>query len=151
MPFNQLVNAQQVEASVTGPDDANRLYLCSGLAQGYFSVALPPGAWSESQTDTWQFTVGPQLESTQFRRAIATASFAGLQETEQEGAISTSWIIQMVIADFDDDSGKARVSVTNTVQLYNFMAIGATTGGSTTAGVSTLGYNVSILAALPGD
>jgi hypothetical protein len=37
MPFNQLLNAQQVEASVAGPGDTNRLYLCSGLAQGYFS------------------------------------------------------------------------------------------------------------------
>jgi hypothetical protein len=148
MPFSQLVNAQQVEASIAGPGDTNRLYLCSGLAQGYFSVTLPPGSWSQNASDTWQFGVGPQLDSTQFRRAIGTASFAGLQETEAEGALSTSWIIQMVIVDFDDDLGKARVSVTNTLQIYNQMPASAT-GGYSTAGVSTLAYDVSILAAIP--
>lgn len=148
MPFTQLVNAQQLEAVIAGPEDANRLYVCTGLAQGSFSVALPPGAYMQSASDTWQFGVGPQLEATQFRRAIGTASFAGLQESEQEGAASTSWIIQMVFADFDDDLGKARVSVTNTVQIYNPMFTGVATGGYSAAGVSTLAYDVSILAAI---
>jgi hypothetical protein len=153
MPFNQLINAQQFEAVIAGPADTNRLYVCSGLAQGSFSVTLPAGAWMQSASDTWQFAVGPQLDSTQFRRAIGTASFAGLQETEAEAAGSTSWMIQMVIVDFDDDLGKARVSVTNTVQIYNAMAMATgmvpTGTGSSTAGVSTLAYDVSILAAMP--
>jgi hypothetical protein len=53
----------------------------------------------------------------------------------------------MVMADFDDDSGKARVSVTNSLQVYNFLPFGG--GEYSTAGVSTLAYNVSILAAIP--
>ena len=148
MPFNQLLNAQQVEVVIAGPGDANHLYLCSGLAQGYFSLSAQPGQW-QSANDTWQFAVGPQLESTQFRRAIGTASFAGLHESDPDGVGNTTWRIEMVIADYDDDSGKVRVSVTNTVQVYNQ---GPVSGGAyASAGVSTLAYDVSILAAIPGD
>ena len=70
MPFNQLLNAQQVEASIAGPGDTNRLYLCSGLAQGYFSLTAQSGQW-QNASDIWQFGVGPQLDAGQFRRAIA--------------------------------------------------------------------------------
>jgi hypothetical protein len=145
MPFNQLLNAQQVEASIAGPGDTNRLYLCSGLAQGYFSLTAQSGQW-QNASDIWQFGVGPQLDAGQFRRATATASFAGLQESDP-GPGSTSWAVQMVFADFDDDSGKVRVSVQNTVQVYNQMPLGG--GEYSAAGVSTLAYTVSILAAIP--
>ena len=145
MPFSQLLNAQQVETVVTGPGDVNRLYLCSGLAQGGFSLSAQPGQW-QSASDIWQFLVGPQFDVGQFRRAIGTASFAGLQESDP-GPGYTNWSIQMVVADFDDDSGKVRVSVTNMVAVYNQMPTGAPEYLS--AGVSTLAYDVSILAAIP--
>lgn len=145
MPFSQLLNAQQVDASIGGPDGANHLYLCSGLAQGYFSLTAQPGQW-QNASDIWQFGVGPQLDSGEFRRAIATAGFAGLQESDP-GPGFTNWAIQMVFADFDDDSGKVRVSVQNTVQVYNQMPLGGSEYSS--AGVSTLAYSVSILAAIP--
>jgi hypothetical protein len=55
-----------------------------------------------------------------------------------------------VVADFDDDSGQVRVSVTNNMQVQNYG--GAVTGGSYSyAVVSTLAYDVSILAAVAGD
>ena len=53
-------------------------------------------------------------------------------------------MIQAVFADFDDDSGAVRVSVTNAVQVFNQAATAVAT-----AGVSTLSYDVSILAAIP--
>ena len=90
--------------------------------------------------------MGPQLDSNQFRRAIGTAGLAGLQESDQDGAGSIGWIIQMVMADYEDDAGKTRVSVTNTLQVYSQMPTGS---GYSTAGVTTLAYNVSILAAIP--
>jgi hypothetical protein len=63
----------------------NRIYLCKGLAQGSASVGVQPGQ-SDTATDTWQFHIGPQLDATEFRRAIATMSFAGLQESDPGGA-----------------------------------------------------------------
>ena len=141
MPFTQLVSAQQVQIAVAGPGDVNTLYLCKGLAQGNFSIQVPANGFLQS-SDTWQFEVGPTLNPAQFRRAIATAALAGVQESEQ-GPAAVSWVIQTVFADFDDDSGLVRVSVTNQVQVIN--------QGTTviaTAGMSTLSYDVSILAAV---
>jgi hypothetical protein len=142
VPFSQLANAQQIEVEVPGPGDVTRLYVCKGLAQGYLSVAVGPQQ-SVSQTDIWQFEVGPQLDSAQFRRAIATVAFAGLSEYESDGTSSFSWVIQAVIADFDDDEGKVRVSVTNAISLYNGSA-----AAWESAGIPAISYDVSILAAV---
>ena len=143
MPFQSLSDAQQIEITVAGPGDANRLYLCKGIAQGYFSVQAQAGQW-QNANDTWQFNVGPDLDSTQFRRAIATVGFAGLQENEA-GPSYMSWMIQTVVADFDDDGGKVRLSVTNAIQVGNQEPPGEPT---IVAGVSALTYDVSILAAI---
>lgn len=59
------------------------------------------------------------------RDPIGTAGLAGLQESDQDGAGSIGWIIQMVMADYDDDAGKTRVSVTNTLQVYSQMPTGS--------------------------
>jgi len=143
MPFSQFANAQQIEVAVAGPGDVTRLYVCKGLAQGGLGLSVGPQQ-GLSQTDIWQFEVGPQLESTQFRRAIATVAFAGLSESEQSGG-NVSWTILAVIADFDDDEGKVRVSVTNQISLYN-----PATSAWEWAGLSALAYDVSILAAVTG-
>jgi hypothetical protein len=143
VPFSQFANAQQIEVAVAGPADVTRLYLCKGLAQGSLNISVGPGQ-GQSQTDVWQFEVGPHLESGQFRRAIATAAFAGLSESEPSGGAGyVSWVIQAVIADFDDDEGKVRVSVTNQLSLYN-----SSTTSWETAGIPGLSYDVSILAAV---
>ena len=146
MPFYQLVNEQQVEIVVAGPGDINRHYVCKGLAMGNFSVNVGQGY--VSQNDTWQFEVGPQLDSTQFRRAIATVGFAGLTEErgtpQQAGTGNINWAIQTVFADFDDDAGKVRVSVTNLITLNSLGP------GGESAGENMLSYDVSILAAVTG-
>jgi hypothetical protein len=144
MPFSQLVNAQQIEVVVAGPGDVTRLYVCKGLASGFFNVNVGPQQ-NQFPTDTWQFEVGPQLDATQFRRAIATVGFAGLNEQETSSGGSVNWLVQSVIADFDDDSGKVRVSATNQMSIFN-----PGTSGFESAGVSTLSYDVSILAAVTG-
>lgn len=144
MPFSQLANAQQIEVAVAGPGDVTRLYICKGLAQGNFSLVVGPQQGA-NQSDTWQFEVGPQLDVTQFRRAIATVAFAGLSEAEPT-ATNRSWAIQAVFADFDDDAGKVRVSATNQIFLYN-----PATTGQEVAGISALAYDVSILAAVPAQ
>lgn len=143
MPFSQLVNAQQIEVVVAGPGDVNRLYVCKGLAQGNLqaNVGAQQGV---TQTDTWQFEVGPTLDVTQFRRAIATVSIAGLYESEAGRDANTSWTVQSVFADFDDDAGLVRVSTTSQVSISN-----PTTDPFDFAGLSALAYDVSILAAMP--
>ena len=141
MPFSQLVNAQEVEVVVDGPGDVNRLYLCKGAAQGTTSVSAGP-TQSDSAIDTWQFHVGPQLDASKFRRAIATLSFAGLQESDP-GAAYLSYYLQAFGADFDDDNGKVQVNVTSSLQMYNPTP---STWASTT--ITQLTYDVTILAAV---
>jgi hypothetical protein len=141
MPFSSLVNAQQVEVVVAGPGDVNRLYLCKGVAQGNSSINVQPNQF-QTDTDTWQFHVGPHLDVTQFRRAIATLSFAGLAEQESSGA----WVnynLQTFDADFDDDNGMVKVSVTNSLSSFN---PGSSVAASTA--ITQLTYDVTILAAM---
>lgn len=142
MPFTGLVNPQQIEVTVAGPGDVTRLYLCKGLAQGVFGVTVNAGQ-SSSQTETWQFEVGPQLDVTQFRRAIATVAFAGVGEVEPGEGASASVSVETVTADFNDDVGNVRVSATNRIELYN-----PGTSGLQFEKVTTLAYDVSILAAV---
>jgi hypothetical protein len=141
MAFGQLVNAQEVEVVVAGPGDVTRLYLCQGIAQGSSSVSVGPGQ-GQTATDTWQFHVGPQLDANEFRRAIATLSFAGLQEQDP----GNGWVVynlQAFGADFDDDNGKVKVNVTNSLQVNNY---GSTEWASSS--ITQLTYNVTILAAV---
>ena len=141
MPFSSLVNAQEVEVVVAGPGDVNRLYLCKGTAQGSTGVNLGPSQ-TDTTIDTWQFHVGPQLDTSRFRRAIATLSFAGLQESDPGGAW-ISYYLQAFGADFDDDNGKVKVNVTNSLQMSN----PSTTAWASTA-ITQLTYDVTILAAV---
>lgn len=142
MAFGQLVNAQQVEVVVAGPGDVTRLYLCQGIARGASNVTAPPGQ-TQTVTDTWQFHIGPSLDAGQFRRAIATLSFAGLQEQDPSGSGWVNYDLQSFGADFDDDKGKVKVNVTNSLQMTNF---GSTDYGA--SAITQLSYNVAILAAL---
>jgi hypothetical protein len=142
MPFIQLVNAQQVQITVAGPGDVNTVYLCKGLAQGNFSLAVSANSF-EQASDTWQFEVGPTLSPGQFRQAIVSSALAGVQETDA-GSGQVSWLVQTAFADFDGNSGLVRVSVTNTVGVFN-----QATTTVAVAGVSMLSYDVSILAAIP--
>jgi hypothetical protein len=142
MPFSQLVNAQEVEVVVAGPGDVNRLYLCKGAAQGSTGVSVGPSQ-TDTSIDTWQFHVGPQLDATKFRRAIATLSFAGLQESDPGGGAWMSYYLQAFGADFDDDNGKVKVNVTNSLQMSN----PSSSAWASTA-ITQLTFDVTILAAV---
>ena len=145
MPFSVLQNEQQIEVVVAGPGDVTRLYVCNGLATGEYLLNVPAGQ-SQLTNDAWQFEVGPQLAVNQFRRAIATASLAGLQEHDSGSGVVTLGIT-VVYADFNDDAGKVRVNVTMAMSVSN--AAGAQTNEF--SGVPALGYGVSILAAMPAN
>jgi hypothetical protein len=60
--------SQIIETEISGPAGANRLYLCTRVAD--INMQADQG----SRTETWTFLVGPTLQGTQFRRATATAS-----------------------------------------------------------------------------
>ena len=136
-----LNNAQQLEVAVSGPDGANRLFLCSGEAPAFAR------ATNRDESNSWTFLVGPFLRRREFIRAIVSAGITkfGMQATPGSAALNAgvNWNIQSADADWDDESGLVEVRVE--------IAVDAATGTDTNviAFLNAISYNVSILAALP--
>ena len=106
MPVVQTANDHVVEAVVSGPDGANRLYTCTGAANSNV------WAQNEQKTVTVTFLVGPTLTRRQFIRGIATASVD--QQVIQINTTSIAYImveIPSVEADWDDESNRVEVRV----------------------------------------
>jgi hypothetical protein len=124
-----LMNAQQMEVAVNGPDGATHLVLCAGI------VNL--GSCSH---ETFTFLVGPSLSRRQFVGAIASGAlstihlhddlFAGPNpETELRATLIE------ITATYDEESGQVKVST----QVLS----------SNSVAKLAIGYQVSILAELP--
>ena len=107
MPATNTTGEQVLEAVVSGPDRANRLFICTGIA----NVQMSLGRDQEQITETWTFFVGPNLTRTQFYRAIGTASVS-FQTMDILGA-PAGFTVQIVSieADWDDESERVEVRV----------------------------------------
>jgi len=107
VPATNTTGEQVLEAVVSGPDRANRLFICTGIA----NVQMSLGRNQEQITETWTFFVGPNLTRTQFYRAIGTASVS-FQTMDILGA-PAGFTVQIVSieADWDDESERVEVRV----------------------------------------
>ena len=124
-----LINAQQMEVAVNGPDGATHLILCTGVANLGFV-----------NHETYTFLVGPQLSRRQFVGANASGALSRIQAYEKSSVrgiddeeLEANLI--SIVADYDDESGKVKVIVE--VSLSRAMTKLA------------ISFNVSILAELP--
>jgi len=107
MPVTSTIGEQVLEAVVTGPDGANRLFTCTGIANVQMSLTRT----QEQTTETWTFLVGPTLPRPQFYRAIGTASVS-LQTVDIQGAPAGFTVhVVSVEADWDDESERVEVRV----------------------------------------
>ncbi len=107
MPATNTIGEQVLEAVVTGPDGANRLLTCTGIANVQMSLTRT----QEQATETWTFFVGPTLTRSQFYRAIGTASVS-LQTVDIQGAPAAFTVhVVSVEADWDDESERVEVRV----------------------------------------
>jgi len=107
MPATNTIGEQVLEAVVTGPDGANRLFTCTGIANVQMSLTRT----QEQATETWTFLVGPTLTRTQFYRAIGMASVS-LQTVDIQGAPAGFTVhVVSVEADWDDESERVEVRV----------------------------------------
>ena len=133
MPPAQVQNAQVLEAVVSGPDDANRLFTCTGGAMFFMQVS------NSNQTQTFTFLVGPTLTRPQFHRATGTASISGIQSSSQPAQPGgSSWQVNSVEVDWDDESGQIEVRV----------ELNAQANGGISLNLQRLSYYVAILAEL---
>jgi hypothetical protein len=124
-----LINTQQMEVAVRGPDGATHLVLCTGVA------CLDPLV-----RETYTFFVGPKLERRQFVGVIASGALSRMQAFEnnalkdQPGRELDANLIS-IDANYDDAAGQVKVS--------------AEISTSTAMTKPAISYNVSILAELP--
>ena len=131
MPATNTIEEQVLEAVVSGPDGANRLFTCTGIANVQMSLTRT----QEETTETWTFFVGPTLTRGQFYRAIGMASVS-LQTMDIQGAPAGFTVhIVSVEADWDDESDRVEVRV-EVLLRSNLMSVN----------VNQLRYWVTILA-----
>ena len=125
-----LVNPQQMEVAVNGPDGATHLILCTGVAN-----------LETCAKETFTFFVGPPLSRRQFVGAMASGALSTIQVHETnstEDAVSVVLAANLVSinAIYDDETNqvKVRAEVSSSKALTKL----------------AISYNVSILAELPG-
>lgn len=123
-----LINAQQMEVAVNGPDGATHLILCTGVAD------LGPVSH-----ETYTFLVGPQISRRQFVGAIASGAVSTIQAYEKDSTkdnkVELEADLVLIEANYDDDSGQVKVS--------------AEVSSSNTMTRLAISYIVNILAELP--
>jgi hypothetical protein len=98
-----LVNAQQLEVAVNGPDGATHLILCTGLAD------LGP-----VRRETYTFLVGPRFSRRQFVGAIASGALATIQTHErnilgEKADVELGANLISIAANFDEEMGQVKV------------------------------------------
>jgi hypothetical protein len=126
---SDLINTQQMEVAVRGPDGATHLILCTGI------VCLDP-----SLNETYTFFVGPKLSRRQFVGVIASGALSTIQ-THHKASIENDDKVELgadlisINANYDDKASQVKVgaevsSTINTTKL-------------------SISYSVNILAELP--
>lgn len=124
-----LINTQQMEVAVRGPDGATHLILCTGIA-----------CLDSVLHETYTFFVGPHLSRRQFVGAIVSSALSKIQvydrnSTEFHNEVELGVELVTIDANYDDESGQVKVRAE--VSSGNAMMRLA------------ISYNVNILAELP--
>jgi hypothetical protein len=124
-----LLNTQQMEVAINGPDGATHLILCTGVAN--------LGSVSH---ETYSFLVGPKLSRRQFVGAIASGALSTVQGYDinsigDNAEIALGANLVLVGASYDNESRqvKVRAEVSSNIAMTKL----------------AISYNVSILAELP--
>lgn len=123
-----LVNTQQMEVAVNGPDGATHLILCTGVAN--LDVA---------GQETYTFLVGPVLSQRQFVGVIASGAISTILTAERQPSQPPNNLkelasLVLVTADYDQESRQVRVKA-EVPSLADIRKL-------------AISYNVSILAEL---
>ena len=82
---NRLTNMQEMEAHVTGPDGANRLFTYSGMAEVELCGGLPHPRWS---LEVVCFDIGRVYDTANGEDVINIVATASLAGTRTDGVAS---------------------------------------------------------------
>src|SRR5262245_7315435 len=135
----QIQNLQQLDVLVSGPDDANHLF----VIDGQFDVSLAIGSQGTNfavAKETFSVLVGPKLANRQFVRAIATASIVKTQITNVAPGGLATWNIVDTDEDWDDESGQVELRIEAQVSCV---------GSNQSESSNGCAFHITILAALP--
>ena len=136
-----LRSSQYMSVLVNGPDGANTLFLAAGLMACSLSQQNQSGGGTALEETFSILLDQPRLAPGQFRRAIATASLAGINGSATIVAIgsgaSNSWYVQAVDAHYDDETGGIKLEVD--------LHVGASFGS---AEIMLVGFQVATSAAV---
>lgn len=127
--IKDLINPQEMEVAVNGPDGATHLILCMGVAN-----------LRSSSHETYTFLVGPQISRRQFVGAIASGALSTIQGFDKNLSTDHAFLevdanLVLIDATYDDEAGQVKVS--------------AEVSCGITVTKLAISYNVSILAELP--
>jgi hypothetical protein len=133
-----LLNPQELTATVTGPDGANTLMVFDGQFQAGFGAQGPaPGTWAQTLKETYSVLLGPVLTRRQFVQAVADASVSGLQLNQQAAAPAQFYYwVSSIDADWDDESGQVELRI----------EVSVTPGPNCNISIQNLAYHVTVLA-----
>jgi hypothetical protein len=134
MPATNVQTEQVIEAVVSGPGGANRLFTVTGTAQTPMVVGP-----DDIAAETFTFPMGPALSAGQFHRATASASFTS--HVVMVDAVP-GWYgmdVLSVEADWDDESGRTEMRV----------EVRAQAGPGTRVQPQVVGFSATVLAELP--
>jgi hypothetical protein len=125
---SDLINTQQMEVAVRGPDGATHLILCTGM------VCL-----DASLHETYTFFVGPKLSRRQFVAVIVSGALSKIQLsnknfTKIDDEVELGSDLIAISAQHDEESGQVKVR--------------AEVSSSITMTKLSISYSVSILAEL---
>ena len=129
LEHKDLINVQQMEVAVNGPDGATHLILCTGIAN-----------LDSVSHETYTFPVGPQLSRRQFVGAIASGALSRIwthdkNSTDDNVDVDLEANLVSIDANFDEESAQVKVR--------------ADVSSSKAMAKLSISYNVSILAELP--
>lgn len=131
-------NLQSIEAVVSGPDGANRLFTITGTIRLH-DLGVQSNANNPSTDIAFSLHVGPTLTRRQFHRAIGSAYLSGSAFGHGTGSnVVTSWTVVATDADWDDEAGR--------VQLRFEVSLVA--NGDVSISAIRVGFHVTILAEL---
>ena len=139
VPTNQIINLQQIEATVSGPDGANRLYIVTGQIPMDCQIITPQNSWKD---ETYTTLIGPVFSRREFIRATCSAALSGTTFWPQPAVQQVSWKITDSNAVWDDDAGQVKLIVG-----VNLSFVG--TNGS--AALNSVSFNAAILAEVSGN
>jgi hypothetical protein len=105
----RLTNMQEMEIHVSGPGDANRLFMYSGMAEVELCGGLPHPRWS---LEIICFDIGRKYDCDQGEDVIKVLTSASLAGNRTDGVASfAGWQIFGAAGEFDEDDCRIRMNI----------------------------------------